>query len=119
MADAAAVAILRPHRSGDLSAGLADSRLLDPGNVRRALRRLTHALHAEDVAAGLRPADCFPRGWTPHGGRHTVATHLLTAGMAADHVRQLLAHESIRTTADVYGRGHDPAVTAGLLEALE
>jgi integrase len=93
--------------------------LLDPGNVRRALRRLTHALHAEDVAAGLRPADCFPRGWTPHGGRHTVATQLLTAGMPADHVRQLLGHESIRTTADVYGRGNDPAVTAGLLETLE
>jgi integrase len=93
--------------------------LLDPENVRRALRRLTHALHAEYVAAGVRPADCFPRGWTPHGGRHTVATQLLGAGLPADRVRQLLGHESIRTTADVYGRGNDPAATAGLLEALE
>jgi integrase len=80
---------------------------------------LTEALHAEDAAAGLRPADCFPRVWTPHGGRHTVATQLLNAGRPADHVRQLLGHESIRTTADVYGRGNDPAVTAGLLETLE
>jgi integrase len=93
--------------------------LLDPGNVRRALRRLTHALHADDVAAGVRPADCFPRRWTPHGGRHTVATLLLQAGAHADRVRQLLGHESIRTTADVYGRGNDPAATAGLLEALD
>jgi integrase len=93
--------------------------LLDPGNVRRALRRLTHALHAEDVAAGVRPADWFPRGWTPHGGRHTVATQLLGAGLPPDRVRQLLGHESIRTTADVYGRSNDPAATAGLLEALD
>jgi len=82
-------------------------------------RRLTHALHAEDVAAGVRPADWFPRGWTPHGGRHTVATQLLGAGLPADRVRQLLGHESIRTTADVYGRSNDPAATAGLLEALD
>jgi integrase len=93
--------------------------LLDPGNVRRALRRLTRALHAEDVAAGVRPGDQFPEGWTPHGGRHTVATHLIQAGAHPDRVRQLLGHESIRTTADVYGRGNDPAATAGLLEALD
>ena len=60
-----------------------------------------------------------PQAWTPHGGRHTIATHLIQAGAHADRVRQLLGHESIRTTADVYGRGNDPAVTAGLLEALE
>jgi integrase len=93
--------------------------LLDPGNVRRTLRRLTVTLHAEDVAAGLRPDACFPLGWTPHGGRHTVATQLLQAGRAADSVRQLLGHESIRTTADVYGRGDDPAATAGLLDTLD
>jgi hypothetical protein len=44
---------------------------------------------------------------------------LLQAGRLAYSVRQLLGHESIRTTADVYGLGNDPAVTAGLLEALE
>lgn len=93
--------------------------LLDPGDVRRALCRLTQALHAEDVAAGARPADRFPQGWTAHGGRHTIATHLIQAGAHADRVRQLLGHESIRTTADVYGRGNDPAATAGLLEALD
>lgn len=93
--------------------------LLDPANARRALRRLTHALYAEDVAAGVRPDECFPRGWTPHGGRHTVATLLLQAGEHADCVRQLLGHESIRTTANVYGRGNDPAATAELLEALD
>jgi integrase len=93
--------------------------LLVPGNVRRTLRRLTAALHAEDVAAGLRPDACFPLAWTPHGGRHTVATQLLQTGRPADSVRQLLGHESIRTTADVYGRGGDPAATAGLLDALD
>jgi integrase len=62
--------------------------------------------------------DRFPQAWTPHGGRHTIATHLIQAGAHADRVRQLLGHESIRTTADVYGRGNDPAATAGLLEAL-
>jgi len=93
--------------------------LRDPGNVRRTLRRLTGALHAEDVAAGVRPADCFPLGWTPHGGRHTVATHLIQSGAHADRVRQLLGHESIRTTADVYGRSNDPAATDGLLDALD
>jgi hypothetical protein len=51
--------------------------LLDPGNVRRAIRRLTEALHAEDVAAGLSPEASFPTAWTPHGGRPTVATQLL------------------------------------------
>lgn len=93
--------------------------LLDPGNVRRAIRRLTEALHAEDVAAGLSPEASFPTAWTPHGGRHTVATQLLQAGRATDSVRQLLGHASIRTTADVYGRGGDPAATAGLLDALD
>jgi integrase len=93
--------------------------MLTPGNVRRTIRRLTTALHAEDVAAGVPRAEQFPATWTPHGGRHTVATHLLQAGRPADSVRQLLGHESIRTTADVYGRGHDPAATAGLLETLD
>jgi hypothetical protein len=32
---------------------------------------------------------------------------------------QLLGHESIRTTADVYWRGGDPEATAGLLAALD
>jgi len=102
------------YRAGEDGAGL-----LDPGNVRRAIRRLTTALHAEDVAGGLPPEACFPVTWTPHGGRHTVATHLLQAGHPADSVRQLLGHESIRTTADVYGRGGDPAATAGLLDTLD
>ena len=102
------------YRAGEDGAGL-----LDPGNVRRAIRRLTTALHAEDVAGGLPPEACFPATWTPHGGRHTVATHLLQAGRPADSVRQLLGHESIRTTADVYGRGGDPEATAGLLAALD
>jgi integrase len=56
---------------------------------------------------------------TPHGGRHTVPTQLLGAGLPADRVRQWFGHESIRPTADVYGRGTDPAATAGLLEALD
>src|SRR4029450_828113 len=41
------------------------------------------------------------------------------AGRPADSVRQLLGHASIRTTADVYGRGNDPAATAGLLDTLD
>jgi integrase len=102
------------YPADDATAGL-----LEPGNVRRAIRRLTTALHAEDVASGLPPEACFPVGWTPHGGRHTVATHLLQAGRPADSVRQLLGHESIRTTADVYGRGDNPAATAGLLDTLD
>jgi hypothetical protein len=48
-----------------------------------------------------------------------VATQLLQAGRSADALRQLLGHESIRTTADVYGRGGDPEATAGLLAALD
>jgi len=45
--------------------------LLDPGNVRRPIRRLTEALHAEDVAAGL-TRSFLPDGvdaarWPPHG----------------------------------------------------
>jgi integrase len=102
------------YPADDAAAGL-----LDPGNVRRAIRRLTTALHAEDVANELPSELCFPAAWTPHGGRHTVATHLLQAGRPADSVRQLLGHESIRTTADVYGRGGDPEATAGLLAALD
>src|SRR5215475_8248392 len=71
----------------------------------------------------ISPAGCRPRRVSPRRGRRTaavtVATHLLQAGRPADSVRQLLGHESIRTTADVYGRGHDPAATAGLLDTLD
>jgi integrase len=102
------------YAADDAAAGM-----LDPGNVRRAVRHLTTALHAEDVASGLPPEQCFPTAWTPHGGRHTLATFLLQAGKPADNVRQLLGHESIRTTADVYGRGGDPDATAGLLDTLD
>jgi integrase len=99
--------------------GAAAAGLLQPGNVRRTIRRLTAALHAGDRAHGLPPEACFPLAWTPHGGRHTVATLLVQAGAPVDAVRQLLGHTSARMTLDVYAHSNDPATTAGLLDRLD
>src|SRR4029450_2627165 len=94
-----------------------EQRLLDVAGIELTRphhpRRASHVVDCSvnNSAAGERAS--FPTAWTPHGGRHTVATQLLQAGRPADSVRQLLGHASIRTTADVYGRGGKPGGSGG------
>lgn len=44
---------------------------------------------------------------TPHGWRHTTATHLLKLGRPPKEVQDLLGHKSIKTTMDTYAHVFD------------
>jgi integrase len=44
------------------------------------------------------------RRYTCHGLRHSIATHLLDAGVALEFVQDHLGHQSIRSTSSIYAR---------------
>lgn len=105
---APAAALLRTH----LATRPPDPELsLFPGQ-RGALRkrRIQALFTAARERAGLRPQ------FTCHGLRHSIATHLLDAGMSLEFVQDHLGHQSIRSTS-IYARitdRHRAAVFAQL-----
>lgn len=96
---------LPPQVTLVLDAYLADGRaLLDRGAETKALllswrgRRLARGDVQgviDRVQAGVDPD--FRRGVTPHGLRHTTATHLLAAATDMDAVRRVLGHADLAT----------------------
>lgn len=59
----------------------------------------------------------LPRHFTTHGLRHSIATHLLDAGVSLEFVQDHLGHQSIRSTS-IYARITDQHRTA-LFRQLE
>jgi integrase len=80
--------------------------LLDPANLRRALRTVTEL-------AGL-------GRWHPHELRHSAASLLSAAGVPLEQVADVLGHTSTRVTSATYRHRTTPTVdaAAGPMEAL-
>jgi integrase len=80
--------------------------LLDPANLRRALRTVTEL-------AGL-------GRWHPHELRHSAASLLSAAGVPLEEVADVLGHTSTRVTSATYRHRTTPTVdaAAGPMEAL-
>ena len=109
----AAVQALRQHRvrqlaqqdllgehGHDLGLVFATSRgtLLDPANLRRALRTVTER-------AGL-------GRWHPHELRHSAASLLSAAGVPLEEVADVLGHASTRVTSATYRHRTTPTIAA-------
>jgi integrase len=73
--------------------------LLDPANLRRALRTVTEK-------AGL-------GRWHPHELRHSAASLLSATGVALEEVADVLGHASTRVTSATYRHRTTPTVEAG------
>ena len=73
--------------------------LLDPANLRRALRTVTEK-------AGL-------GRWHPHELRHSAASLLSAAGVPLEEVADVLGHASTRVTSATYRHLTTPTVEAG------
>lgn len=73
--------------------------LLDPANLRRALRTVTER-------AGL-------GRWHPHELRHSAASLLSAAGVPLEEVADVLGHASTRVTSATYRHRTTPTVEAG------
>ena len=73
--------------------------LLDPANLRRALRKVTEQ-------AGL-------GHWHPHELRHSAASLLSAAGVPLEEVADVLGHASTRVTSATYRHRTTPTVEAG------
>ncbi len=80
--------------------------LLDPANLRRALRTVT-----EQAGLGR---------WHPHELRHSAASLLSAAGVPLEEVADVLGHTSTRVTSATYRHRTTPTVdsAAGPMEAL-
>jgi site-specific recombinase XerD len=57
---------------------------------------------AWQVTVGMMQEAGIPAGYGPHSLRHSVAVHMLDAGLRLEHVKDALRHASIRST-EVYG----------------
>jgi integrase len=79
--------------------------LLDPHNVRRAVRRV------------LKLAK-LPPHFTPHCLRHTFASLLIAAGKPIVYVQRQLGHASITLTVDTYGKWL-PMADKGAVDSLD
>lgn len=73
--------------------------LLDPANLRRALRTVTEK-------AGL-------GRWHPHELRHSAASLLSAAGVPLEEIADVLGHASTRVTSATYRHRTTPTVEAG------
>jgi len=73
--------------------------LLDPANLRRALRTVT-----EHAGLGR---------WHPHELRHSAASLLSAAGIPLEEVADVLGHASTRVTSATYRHRTTPTVEAG------
>lgn len=67
---------------------------LDPDNFTSDFRRIVKS-------AGLIPSD--GKSWTVHEMRHTCASLLIQAGVPILEISEMLGHESIKITLDIYG----------------
>jgi len=77
-----------------------------PASTQYIRRRLRSAAEAADL----------PRRLTPHGLRHTAATHLVEAGVDIRFVQKLLGHASIATT-QIYTQVSDQSLRETLRHA--
>jgi integrase len=57
----------------------------------------------QQLFSRYRDAAALPRHFTCHGLRHSIATHLLDAGVSLEFVQDHLGHQSIRSTS-IYAR---------------
>lgn len=73
--------------------------LLDPANLRRALRTVTER-------AGL-------GRWHPHELRHSAASLLSAAGVPLEQIADVLGHASTRVTSATYRHRTTPTVEGG------
>lgn len=93
----AVVAILRKHLADMMAEGLAGCELVFPTregtpylktNVLRTMKRVAKAAGVPTIRM--------------HDTRHTVATHLIGAGVPAEEVKQQLGHSQLSITVDTY-----------------
>jgi integrase len=102
-------ALLAGHAA---SVGRADTAPLFPGRAGPLRKRQIQALfsHYRDIAG-------LPPFFTTHSLRHSIATHLLDAGVSLEFVQDHLGHQSIRSTS-IYARITDHH-RAALFQRLE
>lgn len=102
--------LLTEHLAG-LASGLPDSPLF-PGQAGPLRKRQIQSLFTRyRLAAGL------PLRLTCHSLRHSIATHLLDAGMTLEFIQEHLGHQDIRSTT-IYARLSDRR-RAALFQQIE